>query len=293
MKAFAFVLRTVAVFFSFSLVAPVAGAETLPCGPEAPCEVDGGDYHLLFPDKWDGRSALPALVFFHGHRSSGASVYRSPGLKSAFADYGYLIIAPNGAVRPGSGIRAWPARPVGGDQRDDVAFALDVIDDVAERVPLDRDRIFVSGFSAGGSMAWMMACYAGDRFAGAVSVAGALRRPVPTDGRCPAGPVRVLQVHGFSDTQVPFEGRGIRDWHQGDVFESLSLMRATNGCRSNPDRIDIGADFRCRTWDKSCGGKAGAETSALRLCIHDGGHGLPSGWTDLARDWFERPSQGQ
>ena len=250
------------------------------CGAEAPCPVPGGDYHLITPDDWDGESPLPALVFFHGHRSSGASVFRSGGLKATFVENGYAIIAPNGAIRPGTQIRAWPARP-GAGPRDDVAFTLDVIADVATRLPLDETRLYVAGFSAGGSMAWMMGCYAGDRFAGIASVAGALRRPVPEGGTCPAGPVRLIQIHGFADAQVPLEGRGIRDWHQGDVFESLGLIRQTNGCRSNPDEIEIGETFRCRTWSDSC------ESGALKLCLHDGGHGLPRGWTDLARDWFE------
>lgn len=253
-----------------------------PCGKDEPCAIEGGDYHLLFPPHWDGKSPLPALMYFHGFRSSGASVFRAGGLKQDFSDKGYLIIAPNGAKRPGTDIRAWPARPTEtGSWRDDVSFSLAVMDDVARKVPVDTDRLFVGGFSAGGSMAWMIACYASDRFAGFVSVAGALRRPNP-DAECPSQPTSLLQVHGFADTQVPFEGRGIRDWHQGDVFESFSLMRATNQCRSNPDEITVDAPFRCRIWSDSC------KNGALKLCIHDGGHGLPRGWTGLARDWFER-----
>jgi polyhydroxybutyrate depolymerase len=160
-----------------------------------------------------------------------------------------------------------------------VAFTLAVLDDVARRLPLDTGRIYATGFSAGGSMAWMMACYAGDRFTGFASIAGALRRPVPEV--CPGGPVRMLQVHGFSDKTVPLEGRGIGNWHQGDVFESLGLAREANRCRSNPDSYTIGSDYWCRDWADSCGAQA------LRMCLHDGGHGLPKGWADLARDWFE------
>jgi polyhydroxybutyrate depolymerase len=89
-----------------------------------------------------------------------------------------------------------------------------------------------------------------------------------------------LQVHGFADTQVPFEGRAIGDWHQGDLFESFALMRATNSCRSNPDEIIRGKVFRCRSWN-SC------EAGALKMCLHDGGHGLTKGWTALAWDWFD------
>jgi polyhydroxybutyrate depolymerase len=259
-------------------LAPALWAQEAPCNADAPCEIDGGSYHMIIPEAWDGESPLPALVFFHGHRGSGKGIFRSRGLRETFLENGYLLIAPNGAIREGTNYRAWPARP--GSPRDDVDFTLRVMDDIATRLPLQADQIYASGFSAGGSMAWMMGCYAGDRFAGIASVAGALRRPHPGE-TCPAPSPSLIQIHGFADGQVPLEGRGIRDWHQGDVFESLSLLRRSNGCRSNPDQIEIGERFRSRTWT-TC------DTGHQQLSMHDGGHGLPRGWTDLARDFFER-----
>ena len=90
-----------------------------------------------------------------------------------------------------------------------------------------------------------------------------------------------MQVHGFADGQVPLEGRGIRDWHQGSVWEALDRAREANGCRSNPDSIDISDDFRSRSWDESC------VLAAVRIDLHDGGHGLPPGWTGRAKAFFE------
>ena len=255
-----------------------AGAQDRPCGPEAACEIDGGAYHLMFPPDWDGISPLPALIFYHGHRSSGASVYRAANIRRVFRDGGYLVIAPNGEPMQGNGYR-WPAREPQGGERDDVAFTLAVLDDVEARMPVDPARVYAAGFSAGGSQVWMLACYAAERFAGFVSVSGALRRPVP-DAACPSAPMRLLQLHGFADRQVPLEGRGIRDWHQGDVFESFGLARATNQCASQPDSIEIGDEQRCRNWT-TC------EHGALRMCLHDGGHGFPRGWAEQARAWFE------
>ncbi|MEM7643569.1 MAG: polyhydroxybutyrate depolymerase [Pseudomonadota bacterium] len=266
-----------AVMAALGLGAPVL-AES-PCGPEAACEIEGGSYHLVVPEGWDGASPLPALIFYHGHRGSGRSIFRSAGLNGDFGAAGYLLIAPNGALRPGSDIRSYPART--GAPRDDVAFTLAVLEDAAARVPLDRDRVFAAGFSAGGSMAWLLACEAGDRLAGLVSVAGALRRPNPTGCAGLAG-LPVMQVHGFADAQVPFEGRGIRDWHQGSVWESLDRARAVNGCRSNPDEITIDEGLRIRDWAASC-----ASGAAVKLVIHDGGHGLPRGWTAWALAFFE------
>jgi polyhydroxybutyrate depolymerase len=273
----------VLIFLTLKPLAGLAGMGD--CGPETPCEIGsdeltGGSYHLIYPDGWDGKTALPVLVFFHGHNSTGAVVFRSGSLNSDFADQGYLIVAPNGPRITNRNTRAWPARPAAEGRRNDVTFVLNVLDDVAARLPLDPTKIYASGFSAGGSMAWMMACYAAERFDGVASVSGALRRPGP-EGTCPSGPVRLIQIHGFADAQVPFEGRGIRDWHQGDLFQSFDLLRATNKCRSNPDKIEIGEAFRCREWSDSCA------AGAAKMCIHDGGHGLPRGWTALAREFLE------
>ncbi|WP_157966333.1 alpha/beta hydrolase family esterase [Oceanibium sediminis] len=258
------------------MLSPFLARADAPCGPDAPCAVAGGEYNLRLPEGWDRGGAMPVVVFFHGYRSSGATIFRSSGLGRAFLDQGYVIVGPNGARRA-NGARAWPARP-GGGARDDVAFTLAVLEDVAARLNVDRARIYATGFSAGGSMAWMMGCYAGKRFAGVASVAGALRRPVPEV--CPGGPVPLLQIHGFSDRIVPLEGRGVGDWHQGDVFESLALIRAANGCTSRPDDITLREALWCRDWS----GCAGAP---VKFCLHDGGHGLPQGWAQAARRFFE------
>lgn len=245
------------------------------CGPDSACEIDGGSYHMI--DGGNGTDPAPVLVFFHGHNATGQMIFRG-GINSDFAEAGYVVIAPNGTPIEGRSVYRWAGRQ--GSERDDVAFVMDVIEDAKTKVSIDSSRIYVAGFSAGGSMAWLMACNEAQHFAGFASVAGALREPNDTTD-CPNVPVRFLQVHGFADNQVPFEGRAIRDWHQGSLWDSLALARSSNQCRTHPDTIDIGDRFRCREWAASCG------EGAIKFCEHDGAHGLPRGWTTLARDWFE------
>ena len=248
------------------------------CGPAAPCEIEGGSYHLRLPE---GDGPHPVLIWFHGHRGNGASIHRGGGLQSDFLDEGYALLAPNGFQREG-GPRSYPARD--GAPRDDVAFAFAALEAAQGRANLDLESVYAAGFSAGGSMAWLLACEAGDRLSGMVSVAGALRRPNTTDCGGLAG-LPVLQIHGFADGQVPFEGRAIRDWHQGSVWDSLEQARAQNGCRSNPDQIEITDNFRMRAWNKSCTG------APVRMDVHNGGHGLPKGWTERAREFLETAQQ--
>lgn len=258
------------------LLAPAVNAQN--CGPEATCEIEGGDYHLRLPD---GDGPHPVLIWYHGHRGNGGSIHRSGGLERDFLNNGYALLAPNG-FRRSDGARSYPARS--GAPRDDIAFTFKALEAASARANLDMDRIYVGGFSAGGSMAWLLACEAGDRLAGMVSVAGALRRPNPTECAGLAD-VPVLQVHGFGDAQVPFEGRAIRDWHQGSLWDSLEYARRVKSCRSNPDDIEITEDFRTRVWGASCAG------APLRLDVHDGGHGLPQGWTARAYSFFEASAQ--
>lgn len=258
-----------------------ASAETHPCQVEAPCVLEDGDYLLRFPENWDGTTPLPAIVFYHGFRGSAEGVLKGRSLKTAFSDHGYLVIAPNGAIMPGRDVRAWPARhnPA---FRDDVDFTRRMIADIQSRVPLDTTRLIASGFSAGGSMVWLLACEASQDFAAFVAISGTLRRPEPVDG-CDGQPANMLHLHGYGDRTVPLEGRAIRDWHQGDVFINLDRQRHQNQCVSKPDSVDDREEsLRCRHWNDSC-----QSGHVISFCLHQGGHGLTKGWAEKARLWVE------
>lgn len=263
----------IALILSMSAIAASA-ASSANCGPETPCEIDGGSYYLRVPE---GEGPHPVLIWFHGHGGRGSSIHRSGGLERGFFDHGYALLALNGFKREG-GPRSFAAFE--GAPRDDVSFTFAALEHAASRADLDLDRVIASGFSAGGSMAWLLACEAGNRLSGMVSVAGALRRPNSTDCAGLAD-LPIIQIHGFKDVTVPFEGRGIRNWHQGSVWDALERARQANQCRSNPDKVSIEETYRVRVWDASCGG------APVRLDVHDGRHGIPGGWSTRARQFLE------
>ncbi len=276
-----------------------AVAADLPCTNGSPCELtgkNGGTYHLTFPKNWNGKQKLKPFVFFHGHNGSGKGIARNKNLAKQLGKSGYLLIAPDGPMFTfrGRSSRGWAARPEGNSprgKRDDIAFVERVLDDINQRFPTIAKSTVLSGFSSGGSMAWYMACYSTRHYAAIAAVAGGLRRPLPpkfdTDAtgadlrKCPGGPRKMLHIHGFTDGQVPLEGRGIRAWHQGDVFEGLSVQRITNQCGSKPVKIEAKGRFWCRDWS-GCG-----SDQSVRFCLHSGGHGLPSGWLDQALKWVK------
>nr|WP_027237989.1 PHB depolymerase family esterase [Leisingera caerulea] len=248
------------------------------CGaaPEA-CEVQNGRYHIVLPEA--SAVPVPVVMFLHGYGGSGAQVLKNKSLVKGVTQRGYALIAPEGRKRGGAGPQSWGFGPFD-DGRDEGAFFAAVLADASARFGTSGAQTVLAGFSAGAFMVHYLACRDPEAFAAYAPVSGAFWRPQPE--AC-AGPVRLLQVHGWRDEVVPLEGRplGGGRWEQGDVFAGLELWRQANGCTSHaPDRAWREDGQLRRRWD--CG--PGAE---IEMVLFDGGHALPGGWAGWMADWFE------
>lgn len=242
-----------------------------------PIAVSGGEYHVAAPPGWDGEAPIPVVIFFHGYGQSGEVVINNRRLTEPFGEAGVLLIAPTGLGKSWGHVGS-PRR-----MRDENAFIDAMLADVTARFSIDPDRIWASGFSQGGSMAWDAACYRGDRFDAVFPVAGAFWRPHPQS--CTSGPVNLFHTHGTGDTVVPMTGRAIREvFRQGDVMEGMALWKTTNRCASEPALVETMGDLRCEIW-------SGCDSArALKLCLHPGGHIVPEGWVEMAVAWANRVS---
>lgn len=251
------------------------------CGPDPePCEVPLGTYHIALPDAAGGD--IPALMFLHGAGGSGNGSTRSGSMADNANARGYAVIGPNGLEREnGRSGTSWSFHPDRPQQRDEMAFFLQIADDAAARFGIDRGNIILGGFSIGGSTASYIACQDPTAFAAYAPVGGSFWRPHPTD--C-AGPVRLLHTHGWKDKTVPLEGRPLGGGSilQGDVWHAMGLWRTENGCDGlRADSFDTSGDFWVRTWEECDAG------TALEFVLHPGGHGIPQGWSTYMFDWFE------
>lgn len=232
-------------------------------GPDALCEVDGGRYLAIVPESHDG-TALPTFVHFHGYGGSAVELYQKSSFTEPMRETGALAIYPDGV----NGTWAHVGSP--SSARDELAFFDAVLADVIARFPVDRERLIVSGFSQGGSMAWDVACYRGASIGATyVPVSGAFWEPLPAD--CPGGPLRLRHEHGTADTIVPMQGRPIGSSRQGDVRQGIGIVREVSGCTGEP-RIVEEDGRRCEVWDACTDG------GEVQLCLHDGGHRVTEGW---------------
>ncbi|MEO1613436.1 MAG: polyhydroxybutyrate depolymerase, partial [Pseudomonadota bacterium] len=216
------------------------------------------EYHAAPPPEWDGESALPVLLHFHGWGRRSSGVLKNQRVAGPSAANGVLLLAPQGLGRSWS---FWSE-----DSRDS-EFALAVIEDAATRWNIDRSRVFISGFSYGGAMAWRMACDKGAVAAKFLPIAGSLWSGDRED--C-AEPVALSHVHGLTDTVMdyPFGPNGEEDG-------AVSLWLRENHCGAEPDEVEVVDRFQCRRWT-SCGGPP------VELCTHPSGHFIPKTWLGYA-----------
>lgn len=243
------------VLFAAPAPAEIASSN---CQADVPCLLGDRSYHVKPPDDWDGVAPLPVLLHFHGWQRQGDLIVKHQRISGATRRRGVLLLAPNG--RNGTW-DFWDS------DTDDVAFAAAVIEDAAKHYPIDRSRVFVSGYSYGSAMAWRYACESGQGVAALLAVSGTLRQTED----CPQAPKEVRQVYGFSDTVMDFPvGPG------GDTMYPVALWREKFGCLAGRNAGTWQAvsflEFQRTVWDDCANG------GSVTLDLHPGGHFIPHGW---------------
>jgi len=235
-----------------------------PCGGDAPCEIEGG-YYMAFPPA--GRGPWPVVVYPHGAGSRPESYAGNGAMLEVFHAAGVMLILPAGE---GEVWNAWLAP----DRRDDLAFFDDVLAHAEGIWAIDASRVIASGFSLGGSMAHLAACYRPDVYAAAAPMSGTFWEPFPGD--CADAPMRLRHTHGTSDGTWTMEGRSWGAAKQGAVEDAAAFWAAQNGC-SGETTAEVEGPVTCTVW-RGCD----VET---RLCLHGEGHDRIDGWEQRLIDW--------
>ncbi len=254
--------------------APVAAPAQMPCDEKVPCLVDGGFYHVHMPSGWDGRPALPVLVFFHGWQDEARSVVAEPQMQ-AFSDRrDVILVVPQGEGKTWS----YPGSP--GKYRDEFAFTQAVMADVMARFPVDKAQVMASGFSQGGSMVWNIACHMPEAFTAYFPVSGGFWEPLPES--CKPATRRILHFHGLADRTVPMAGRTLRNgtYRQGDIRKGWAVLQEANACTGPAATLKRETRFACEHM-KGC-----VAPGAMELCLHEGAHDMDATFLDLGMDWL-------
>ncbi|MFD7952238.1 alpha/beta hydrolase family esterase [Streptomyces ardesiacus] len=257
-----------------------SGTATPPPGTRERLRVDGDvrQYLLHRPAASAADGPRPLVVAFHGRGADAAEMRAKTRLEQAATARGMLVAFPEGLGHGwGAGTRATKRRP---DPGLDVRFTEALVQHLVRTERADPARVYVAGFSNGGSMALRVAAERPALFAGAASVSGQL--PTGDAAVEPTGPVPVMVVYGADDPVRPLAGlpspppdpeepilatRSARD--------TAAAFAAAAGAGEPVTRAEKGYDrTEWRFENASVGGRRADGTVRL-LVVHDAGHTWP------------------
>jgi polyhydroxybutyrate depolymerase len=183
-------------------------------------------FHLYRPQHLPTPAAL--VVMLHGGFGDGTQAERSYGWDQEADRNGFVVAYPDGLDRAwntGGGCCGVPAK----QNADDVGFVKAVVATIRQELPIDPARIYATGISNGGIMAYRLACDT-DLFAAIGPDSATLL------GSCPAPkPLSVLHIHGTADTRIPYnggEGQGFAHIDGPAVETVVATWRTTDACGS-------------------------------------------------------------
>jgi polyhydroxybutyrate depolymerase len=141
----------------------------------------------------------PLVVMLHGGFGSAGQAEKSYGW-DAEADQGHFVVAyPDGlshAWNTGGGCCGTPGRT----NADDTGFITAMVSAIERQLPVDATRVYATGISNGGIMAYTLACR--------TAIFAAIGPDSATElGSCPAPhPLSVIHIHGTADKSIPYQG---------------------------------------------------------------------------------------
>lgn len=266
----------------------LAGMVWLPALHAAPDSL----FHLTFKGRdrtyrvhlpADLRTPAPLVVALHGGGGNALSAIHATGFDAQADRAGFIVVYPNGTgpshpllqALGKPGFLTWNAGSCCGYAQeqhiDDVGYIRAVVKQVTDRYRIDPARIYATGMSNGGMMAYTLACEAGDLFAAVGVVSG-----IVTDPDCrPAEPVSVIHVHGSADQNVPIKGgigrKALIKSPRPPVKDSIDFWVKADACNPLPQvahsaMLVITSYSGCRE-----------HTAVEYYLIEGGGHAWPGG----------------
>jgi polyhydroxybutyrate depolymerase len=224
--------------------------------------------------------AAPLVVMLHGGFGSAAQAERAYGWNQLADSAKFVVAYPDGLGRAWNSGAAGPATSDGGgccgrSSRDDVGFITAAVRDIAGNVGIDPARIYATGISNGGMMAYKLACDS--------AVFAAIGPDSATQlDTCPSpSPTSVLHIHGAADRMIRYDGEpgiGFANIDGPPVSDVNAFWRTVDQCAPPAMTVDGGLT----TSVADCPGGRSVEL----ITVAGGGHEWPSFATQMLWDFF-------
>jgi polyhydroxybutyrate depolymerase len=251
-------------------------------------EIDGIDRKFLVHVPVEGEKGMPLVIVLHGAGGSALAALESYGWVEKADQEKFLAVFPEALPLDLSKQGDFKTNPnvweEGSARRkhpvNDIAFLRNVIELVSKRYSTDPKRVFITGFSNGGSMAFRAGIELSDFLTAIAPVAGhfMLKNPEPKK------PISLLLITGDKDPLMPLDGgAGMNPWgapSQGNppMVNSVLAWLPTIGIKEANKRVHVVKGGKEFIW----GPKQGLE--AIFVIVSNQGHE----WPGEARRFPER-----
>jgi polyhydroxybutyrate depolymerase len=221
-----------------------------------------------------GTQSLPLVFNYHGYDNTAERMAAYTNMGAEADQQNFIVVFPQGALDSAADPKpSWNAGdgaygPTG--NTDDVQFTQDMIHYLEHNYCADSHRIYVTGYSVGGGMAYRVACELSDQIAAVATVEGAFYH-IPPNGCEALQPVSFLEIHSLVDILAPYNG----DNAKFSVQRILDLWFAIDKCDTSVSRTIFNqADVTATEWPNCANG-----TAVEHYKISDGGHVWPGSAT--------------
>lgn len=225
-KWFATILAALAMSFGASFEPVLAAPPKEGQHPQEALDPGGYPYQLFLPRGTTARNERkgarwPLMIFLHGSGERGDDVARvkvhgPPKVADRDPNFPFILASP-----------LLPA-----EEDWDTAKLDRIVKHLLRTLPIDPDRVYLTGLSRGGHATWRWAAAEPGRFAAIAPVAG---RGDPATA-CALKDLPVWALHGDRDDVVTPEG-------------SFAMARAIRACGGRMSRLTIYPDLGHNAWD--------------------------------------------
>lgn len=230
-------------------------------------------YKVHLPPSYDGSTSYPLVIALHGggHDADTMEYISNLSIKADSANF--IVVYPNGRK---FFVRTWNAGTCCGgavtNNVDDVGFIVKMINSLKANLNIDTNRIYLTGASNGGMLAYRLACEKSEIFAAVAPVATTM---VVTNFCLPGRRVPILHIHSMPDLNVPYYGGygiGFAGVYMPPVDSVLNVWANNDSCAGTIDTVFNSFGVIGKRWNNcaSC-------SEVLVYTTTDGGHSWPGG----------------
>jgi polyhydroxybutyrate depolymerase len=205
-------------------------------------EIDGlaRDFMFYIPENIKPDAALIFVLHGSGSKGEHMRIGTSYGYETLADREGFIVAYPTGFDNHWNDCRGSANYAANTENIDDPAFFRAMIDYLAENYTISRQRVYATGLSNGGHMAYRLAFEIPDEFAAVAPMAANI--PVEESFDCQRSnqPVSVAIFNGTEDPVNPFNGGVVElfgDVSRGTVMsaqESVNYWVSLAGVTSAP-----------------------------------------------------------